>query len=62
MVRFYMGCELSKNELITEQQDAVNKIISTHPSVIEKFLGIYNYANQLADFEKELKRVIESIS
>ncbi|WP_160723262.1 NAD(P)/FAD-dependent oxidoreductase [Bacillus sp. USDA818B3_A] len=62
MVRFYMGCELSKNELITEQQDAVNKIISIHPSVIEKFFGIYNYANEPADFEKELKQIIESIS
>lgn len=58
MVRFYMGCELSKNEPITEQQDAVNKLISAHPSLIEKFLGIYNYANEPADFEKELVRVM----
>lgn len=62
MVRFYIGCELSKNEPITEHQDAVNRIISTHPSVTEKFLGIYNYANEPADFEIELKRIIESVS
>lgn len=62
MVRFYMGCELSKNEKITEQQDAIHKIISTHPSVIEKFFGIYNYANEPADFEEELNRIIQSIS
>lgn len=58
MVRFYMGCELSKNEPISEQQDAVNKLISAHPAVIEKFLGIYNYANEPSDFEAELVKVI----
>lgn len=58
MVRFYMGCELSKNEPISEQQDAVNKLISNHPSVIEKFLGIYNYANEPSDFEAELIKVM----
>ncbi|OIK13492.1 FAD-binding protein [Bacillus sp. MUM 116] len=62
MVRFYIGCELSKNEIITEQQDAVNKMISAHPSAIEKFLGIYNYANEPADFEKELHRILETLS
>jgi flavin-dependent dehydrogenase len=62
MVRFYMGCELSKNEPITEQQDAINKIIGVYPSAIEKFMGIYNYANEPADFEEELKRIIEAIS
>lgn len=62
MIRFYMGCELSKNEIITEQQDAINKIISTHPSAIEKFLGIYNYANEPVDFEKELQRIIGNFS
>ncbi|HWL26048.1 MAG TPA: NAD(P)/FAD-dependent oxidoreductase [Ureibacillus sp.] len=62
MVRFHMGCELSKNEPITEQQDMVNKIIGAHPSAVEKFLGIYNYANEPADFEEELKRIIASIS
>ncbi|MFJ8267237.1 NAD(P)/FAD-dependent oxidoreductase [Peribacillus asahii] len=62
MVRFHMGCELSKNEPITEQQDMVNRIIGAHPSVVEKFLGIYNYANEPADFEEELKRIIASIS
>ncbi|MGZ4159318.1 MAG: NAD(P)/FAD-dependent oxidoreductase, partial [Neobacillus sp.] len=61
MVRFYMGCELSKNEPITEQQDVVNKLISVHPSAIEKFLGIYNYANEPADFEKELVKIMGSI-
>ena len=40
MAHFYMGCEMSKNKLVTEQQDAVNKMfISTHPSVINKLLG-----------------------
>lgn len=58
MVRFYMGCELSKNEPISDQQDAVNKLISTHPEVIEKFLGIYNYANEPSDFESELIKVM----
>ena len=62
MVRFHMGCELSKNKPITEQQDMVNKIIGAHPSAVEKFLGIYNYANEPADFEEELKRIIASIS
>lgn len=62
MVRFYMGCELSKNEIITEQQDAVNKIIGAHTPVIEKFLGIYNYANEPADFEKELMRTLNTHS
>ncbi|MCM3568071.1 NAD(P)/FAD-dependent oxidoreductase [Neobacillus mesonae] len=62
MVRFYMGCELSKNEPITVQQDAVNKMIAAHPSAVEKFLGIYNYANEPSDFEKELGRIIDSIS
>ena len=28
MARFYMGCEMSKNKLVTEQQDAVDKINS----------------------------------
>ncbi|MBT2755719.1 FAD-dependent monooxygenase [Mesobacillus foraminis] len=62
MVRFYMGCELSKNEIITEQQDAVNKLISAHPSAMEKMLGIYNYANEPADFENELVRIMNSLS
>ncbi|USK62344.1 NAD(P)/FAD-dependent oxidoreductase [Peribacillus asahii] len=60
MARYYIGCELSKNEPISEEQDAVNKLISVHPSVIEKFLGIYNYANEPADFEKGLFRIMES--
>lgn len=54
MVRFYMGCEISKNERISEQQNAVNKLISSHPKAVEKFLGIYNYTNEPADLEKEL--------
>ncbi|RHW43441.1 NAD(P)/FAD-dependent oxidoreductase [Neobacillus notoginsengisoli] len=62
MVRFYMGCEISKNDPITEQQDAVNKLISSHPSVIEKFLGIYNYANEPADFERELMKIMSNLS
>ncbi|MED3562546.1 NAD(P)/FAD-dependent oxidoreductase [Bacillus xiapuensis] len=62
MARFYIGCELSKNEIITEQQDAVNKMISAHPSAIEKFFGIYNYANEPDDFEKELHRILETLS
>lgn len=62
MTRYYMGCELSKNEPITEQQDAVNKVIGAHPSAIEKFLGIYNYANGPLDFEKELKRIFSTLS
>ncbi|WP_121613597.1 NAD(P)/FAD-dependent oxidoreductase [Mesobacillus foraminis] len=62
MVRFYMGCELSKNEIITEQQDAVNKLISAHPSAVEKMLGIYNYANEPADFENELVKIMNSLS
>lgn len=61
IVRFYMGCELSKNEIIKEQQDTINKIISTHPSAIEKFLGIYNYANEPVDFEKELQRILGNL-
>ncbi|MFJ5760561.1 NAD(P)/FAD-dependent oxidoreductase [Neobacillus sp. NPDC093182] len=62
MVRFYMGCELSKNEPISEPQDAVNKLISVHPAVIEKFLGIYNYANEPSDFEAELIKVMGAVS
>lgn len=62
MVRFYMGCELSKNESITEQQEAVNKLISIHPSAIQKFLGIYNYANEPSDFEKELMEIMNTMS
>ncbi|MBU8918313.1 NAD(P)/FAD-dependent oxidoreductase [Bacillus sp. FJAT-29953] len=58
MVRFYMGCEISKNERISEQQDAINKLISAHPKAVEKFLGIYNYANEPADLEKELMGIM----
>ncbi|OCA84123.1 FAD-binding protein [Bacillus sp. FJAT-27225] len=58
MARFYMGCELSKNEPVTEQQDAVNKLISSNPSLIKKFLGIYNYANEPAVFEQELMKIL----
>ncbi|MEC3335806.1 NAD(P)/FAD-dependent oxidoreductase [Bacillus cereus] len=61
MVRFHMGCQISKNERISEQQDAVNKLISSHPEAIEKFLGIYNYANEPAALEKELARIMQSI-
>jgi len=62
MVRFHMGCELSKNEPISEQQDAVNKLISAYPTVIEKFLGMYNYANEPSDFEAELHKVMNMVS
>lgn len=62
MVRFHMGCQISKNEPISEQQAAVNKIISSHPSAIQKFLGIYNYANEPADLETEIKSIIQSQS
>jgi flavin-dependent dehydrogenase len=62
MVRFHMGCEISKNERITEQQDTINKLISTDPVAIEKLLGIYNYANEPADLEKEIGRIMQSIS
>lgn len=58
MARFYMGCQISKNERISEEQDAVNKLISTHPKAVEKFLGIYNYANEPADLEKELMGIM----
>jgi 2-polyprenyl-6-methoxyphenol hydroxylase-like FAD-dependent oxidoreductase len=60
MVRFHMGCNISKNERISEQQDALNKLISSHPTATEKLLGIYNYANEPADLEKELARIIQS--
>lgn len=60
MVRFHMGCQISKNEPISEQQAAVNKIISSHPRAIQKFLGIYNYANEPADLEAEIKSIIQS--
>ena len=62
MVRFHMGCQLSKNEPVSEQQDAVNKLISSHPLAIEKLLGIYNYANEPAALEEELARSMRSIS
>lgn len=62
MVRFHMGCQISKNERISEQQDTVNKLIGSHPSAVEKFLGIYNYANEPAALEKELARIMQSIS
>ncbi|WP_066389258.1 NAD(P)/FAD-dependent oxidoreductase [Neobacillus mesonae] len=62
MVRFHMGYEISKNEPITEQQDTINKLISSHPTAIEKFLGIYNYANEPAELEKEVANIIQSIS
>lgn len=58
MVRFYMGCEISKNARVSEQQDMVNKLISAHPVAVEKFLGIYNYANQPADLEKEIIQLL----
>ncbi|PED25770.1 FAD-binding protein, partial [Bacillus thuringiensis] len=48
-------------ERISEQLDAVNKLISSHPEAIEKFLGIYNYANEPAALEKELARILQSI-
>ncbi|WP_129731722.1 NAD(P)/FAD-dependent oxidoreductase [Ectobacillus funiculus] len=62
MVRFHMGCQFSKNEPVSEQQDAVNKLISSHPLAIEKLLGIYNYANEPAALEEELARIMRSIS
>ncbi|WP_262306133.1 NAD(P)/FAD-dependent oxidoreductase [Neobacillus niacini] len=58
MVRFYMGCEISKNEWVSEQQDMVNKLIAAHPMAVEKFLGIYNYANEPLDLEKEIMRIM----
>lgn len=58
LARFYMGCEFSKNAIISQEQDAVNNVISAHPSVIEKFLGIYNYAYEPEEFEKELNGVL----
>jgi len=61
MVRFHMGCQISQNERISEQQDAVNKLISSHPEAIEKFLGIYNYSNEPDALEKELTRIMQSI-
>ncbi|MFB6804978.1 NAD(P)/FAD-dependent oxidoreductase, partial [Peribacillus butanolivorans] len=39
---------------------AVNKLISSHPEAIEKFLGIYNYANEPAVLEK-LARIMQPI-
>lgn len=60
MVRFHMGCQISKNEPISEQQAAVNKIICSYPGTTQKFLGIYNYANEPADLEAEIKNIIQS--
>lgn len=61
LARFYMGCELSQNASISEEQDVVNRVISVHPVVIEKFLGVYNYANEPEEFEKELHAVLTTV-
>ncbi|GHH98922.1 NAD(P)/FAD-dependent oxidoreductase [Neobacillus kokaensis] len=58
MIRFQMGCQISKNEPISEQQAAMYNIIRSHPGAIQKFLGIYNYANEPADLETEMKNII----
>ncbi|AZU62303.1 NAD(P)/FAD-dependent oxidoreductase [Neobacillus mesonae] len=59
MIRFQMGCQISKNEPITKQQAAMYKLIRSHPGLIQKFLGIYNYANEPADLEREMKNIIQ---
>ena len=62
MSRYYMGCELSKNQPITVQENAINQLISSNPILKEKFLGIYNYANEPEDFQNELLKIIGSNS
>ncbi|KKI90245.1 FAD-binding protein [Bacillus sp. SA1-12] len=60
MVRFQIGCKISQNERINEQQDTINKLISSDSEAIKKFLGIYNYVFEPAELESEIARIIQS--
>lgn len=55
--RFDLACQFTKNVPATEEQAALNRLISSRQEAVRAFLGIYNYANE----PDELGRTIGSI-
>jgi 2-polyprenyl-6-methoxyphenol hydroxylase-like FAD-dependent oxidoreductase len=58
---FELGVVLTKNQLISAEQKMVQQLISKHPEATEKFLGIYNRANTIADLNQTIGKILGSM-
>ncbi|ARU60737.1 monooxygenase [Tumebacillus avium] len=62
MSRFQMACVFTKNIPFTPEQTAVNKLIGSDAQATSTFLGFYNYANEMEDVEREVGRILTTLS
>ncbi|TCP52178.1 2-polyprenyl-6-methoxyphenol hydroxylase-like FAD-dependent oxidoreductase [Tumebacillus sp. BK434] len=62
MSRFQLACVFTKNIPFTPEQTAVNKLIGSDEQATRAFLGFYNYHNEMEDVEKEVGRILTTIS
>ncbi|TYP79351.1 NAD(P)/FAD-dependent oxidoreductase [Paenibacillus methanolicus] len=59
MSRFGMACQITKNVPVTPEQQAVNRLIGSHPEATQAFLGIYNYANEPEELGMTIGRLLQ---
>jgi 2-polyprenyl-6-methoxyphenol hydroxylase-like FAD-dependent oxidoreductase len=55
---FDLSQVLTKQQTMTAEEKSMHQIISTYPQATEKFLGIFNYANNLDDLNKTIEQII----
>lgn len=60
--RFELGIALTKNSLMSAEQKFFQQTISRYPEAVEKFLGFYNYANDMDEVTKTVQSIIEQAS
>ncbi|WP_044640158.1 NAD(P)/FAD-dependent oxidoreductase [Risungbinella massiliensis] len=57
--RFELGIALTKNNLMSAEQKLFQQTISQYPEAVEKFLGFYNYANNMDAVTQIVRSIIE---
>lgn len=58
MGRYQLACQFSKNLPFPAEQLAAYRLIGSDAAATEVFLGVYNYASEIEDVEREVGRLI----
>jgi 2-polyprenyl-6-methoxyphenol hydroxylase-like FAD-dependent oxidoreductase len=57
---FDLSGVLTKQQKLTAEEKMMHQMISTYPEATEKFLGIFNYANNMNDLNRTIEQIMKS--
>ncbi|RAL24228.1 NAD(P)/FAD-dependent oxidoreductase [Thermoflavimicrobium daqui] len=57
---FGLALTLTKNQLISVEQKMIQRIVSANPEATKQFLGMYNHANTIDEFNQTIVKIIQA--